>query len=322
MDKPLSFSGYKRFTECPKKYEYYDIDKHRPEQLSSALIVGSIIDECVGAILKGEDYDLNSMIEENTFKEMSFFTNDLDLDLIDLNFLENHARDLGWTGTDDIGTVLKGLLADQKNLSAGQTSLLATAVWESLHIKITAMLASFNKWILPQIKNASDIQLHLDDGKTHGYLDFTAELKDGRKVLFDLKTSSMPYSDDAVLKSPQLSLYAAMHNYEYAGFIVLCKNLNKNKIKTCIPCGTKEKGGNRKNCATCKEPLDVVMEPTSFSQLLVSKVPEHNKSLTKEALYDTIKCIDNGIFPRNLNSCFNQYGQECPYVSTCWKRGK
>jgi hypothetical protein len=200
--------------------------------------------------------------------------------------------------------------------------VLNIATFASLEVKAAAMIASFNKWILPKIKQVHHIQEHLDNGITHGYLDFTCTMTDDRKVLFDLKTSGKPYDMDAVLKSPQLSLYASMKGYDIAGFIVLVKNLNKNKIKTCGTCDLTWKGGNIKNCSKCKHPLDVVMEPTSYSQLIIDNIPQHNKDLTNEAMSDTIKCIDNGVFPRNLNNCFNKYGQECPYVSTCWKRSK
>jgi len=320
MNKPLSFSAYKRLTSCAQYYKYYDVDKDRPTGLSSALIVGNIVDESVMATLKGElrvKPDLTRYIDET----VEFFNDDLDLDLIDTDEIAKIATKVGWKG-DTISEALKDFLKDQATLSAKQRKVLNIAVWQSLGVKIEAMLDSFEKWILPQIKQVHDIQTHLDDNVTHGYLDFTATMNDGRRVLFDLKTSKMPYAKDAVLKSPQLSLYAAMHNYEYAGFIVLVKNLNKNKVKTCPTCNYTTSGGNRTKCPDDGSKLEIVMEPTSFSQLLIDKVPDHNKALTLQAMNDSIALIDNGVFPRNLNNCFNMYGKNCPYVNKCWNKGE
>lgn len=315
--KKLSYSAYKEYHDCPRKYKLNRIDGV-PQPQTSALIVGSIVDEIIGAILNKQPWDFGQICLKYMGQDMHFYKDDLDLDLLDLNYISEFAKSHGWNG-DDIGSALKSFMQDQENLSNGQRSVLYNAVWECLQIKIRAMVDSFQKWILPQIAEVHDIQTHVEDDKVHGYLDFTATLKDGRKVLFDLKTSSRAYDQDAVLKSPQLSLYAALHDYEYAGYIVLVKNLNKNKIKTCTPCGHEETGGNRVNCPKCKEKMEFTMEPTSFSQLIVNKVPDFNKHLTKQAMYDTLNAINKGIFPQNLNSCFWMYGRECPYVAKCWK---
>lgn len=322
MDKPLSYSAYKKYHDCPKLYKFYYIDKDRPGRDTSALAIGSIVDESVEWLLKGTieaAYEsIRGGIVTAKQKPLMFYPDDLDWDLIDKKAAVKFAKDQGWKG-DDLKSALGDFLKDQENLSPAQSLVLDSVVWQSLEVKIFAMVESFEKWILPQIKQVHEIQHHLDDGVTHGYLDFTATLKDDRKVLFDLKTSKMPYAQDAVLKSPQLSLYAAMHDYEYAGYIVLNKSLNKNKVKTCAPCGTEIKGGNTKNCPSCKTPLKVSMNPTSYSQMLVNKVPDWNKALTKEAMRETIEAIDKGVFPSNLNTCFWMYGRDCVYAKKCWR---
>lgn len=319
MDNPLSYSAYKKLMMCPKSYEYYYIDKDRPQQKSSALIIGTIVDEVVNGKLVGKDVDYNKLITEARKDRVEFFDHDLDFDLISKSDVEAYAKEVGWKG-DDIKKALTDMMKDQATLSDKQYKVLEYATWESLTCKIKYMLESFDKWIFPQIKEVHEIQTHLDDGETHGYLDFVATMNDGRKVLFDLKTSKMPYDNDAVLKSPQLSLYAAMYGAEYAGYIVLVKTINKNKDKSCPKCDFKVTGGNRKKCPDCKVTLDYSINPTSYSQLLIDKVPEHNKTLTKEAMRDSIKLIDNGVFPRNLDTCYFVYGKPCPYVNKCWRK--
>jgi len=290
--------------------------------MSSALLIGTFLDTIINSILQDIILDpvltLNNLIEQHRYDDVEFYDGDLDLDLISKSKIEKVAKELGWKG-DDLGQALKDMFKEQATLTKNQRKLLNAATWDSLQVKAQAMLASFQKWILPQIKEVHEVQTHLDNGEIHGYLDFIVTLTDGRKVLFDLKTSKMPYKADAVLTSPQLSLYAAMKDCEYAGFIVLVKTLNKNKQKSCSKCDYEVAGGNRVKCPTCKIKLDVVSNPTSFSQLLVDKVPKWNKDLTMEAMRETIKCIDNGVFPRNLNQCQYIYGRPCIYKSKCWR---
>lgn len=303
---------------CPKMYEFYDVEGDRPKQNSSALAVGSIVDTVVEAQLLGKDVNFREEVLKYLDQRIEFFDHDLDVDYIDNDMITKMARSLGWKG-DDLGKALKSFMTNQVNLSDKQYKVLHAAAWQSLDVKIEAMLTSFNKWILPQISNPRDLQRHLDDGKTHGYIDFVVDLKDGRKnVLLDLKTSKNSYPLDSVLYSPQLGLYAAMRGNEWAGYVVLVKTLKKNKTKWCKPCNYETEGGNRKNCPKCKEPLEYSLSPSSYSQLIVDKVTDYHKNLTTTAMYDTIKCIDNGVFPRNLNTCKWVYGKPCQYLNKCW----
>lgn len=314
---------------CPKSFDYHYNEKYRPGRKTSALSLGTIVDDVVSEILLDKTVDHRAMIEKAVKVEIEldieFYDHDFDADIVDLDLIEAAAKGMGWKG-DDIAGAIKSFLKDQDNLSEKQKTLVAIACWESLTYKMVAMVDSFIKWVLPKIDVVHDVQKHLESDNNgapvHGYLDFTCTLKDGRKVLFDLKTSKMPYHKDAVLRSPQLALYSRIEDYEYAGFIVLVKILNKNKIKTCKECDVTIEGGNTKNCPKCKTKMDVVSNPTSFSQVLINKMPKRNKELTMEAMSDTIKGIKAGHFPRNLDTCFYMYGKECPYVKRCWKGKK
>lgn len=318
MDKPLSISGFKRFMLCPKYYDYYDNEGDRPEQLSSPLIIGTIVDQVVMDKFEGKDTNFRHMIAPYRAQRVKFKAEDLDLDFVNLAGVASYARTLGWKGKD-ISAALKDFMKHQETLSAQQYDVLSLATWESIDVKIEAMLAAFDKWIAPKIKRVISVQEHIDDGKTHGYLDFIAETTDGKTVLFDLKTAKTAYDKDAVLFSPQLSLYAAMKNVDYAGYIVLVKTLNKNKVKTCPKCDFTVTGGNRKKCPEDGAELNYTITPTSYAQYLVNEVPKYNKELTKAAMYETIKCIDNKVFPRNLNTCKWVFGEPCQYINKCWK---
>lgn len=303
---------------CPQYYKYYDIEGDRPEQTSSPLIIGTIVDQVVMDSFEGKQTNFRNMIVPYMSQRVKFKTDDLDLDYVDLNIVKKRAIELGWNG-DDIGKALKNFMQNQEELSDNQYEVLSLATWMSIDVKIEAMLTAFDKWIRPKIKKVISVQEHINDGKTHGYLDFIAETTDGKTVLFDLKTSKQAYDKTAVLTSPQLSLYAAMKNIDYAGYIVLVKTLSKNKDKTCSTCNFKETGGNRKKCPKCKTELNFRVNPTSYAQYLVDKVPAYNKELTTKAMYETINCIDNGIFPRNLSTCKWVFGEPCQYINKCWK---
>jgi hypothetical protein len=317
----ISFSGYKRYITCPRMYYYHDIEKDRPGKKSTALIFGSIIDSVVNDILASKCPNphaaLADAIGAAQTEPVEFDYADFDADLVDLPALEKLARIQGWKGGDIVATV-QSFLKAQDSLSDKQRLVMATACWNSLLVKGEAMIDSFIRWALPNIKEVHSVQQYLKQDGINGYLDFTCTWKDGRKILFDVKTSKMPYAPTAVTESAQLALYAAMTGYEYSGFIVLTKTLNKNKVKTCAPCGVKIDGGNSKKCPKCKTALNVVQTPTSYCQILIDKIPQVNKDLTKGAISDTIKAIEAKHFPRNVTNCFNHYGKHCVYVNKCW----
>ena len=323
MDKPISISGYKRFMQCPKYYQFYDVDKDRPNGKASPLVVGTIMDTVVNAVLLKSTQDPYELLKTEllTLGQITdYMDDDFDQDFVDLPSLSKKAKDLGWKGKNIVDTV-KSFLKEQSSLSPNQQIILNMACNDTLSKKCHLMLDGFMQWIYPQIVEVYEVQKHIvsKDGKIHGYSDFTCKLKNGLKVLADLKTSKMPYAKDAVEKSPQLALYADIEDYTHAAFIVLSKTINKQKVKTCKPCSVKITGGNAKKCPKCSEIMDVDMSPKSYAQLLVAEIPKETKNLTTEAINDTIKCIDNGVFPRNLTTCFYMFGKECPYVKKCWK---
>lgn len=319
----ISFSGYKRWVTCPRMYYYHDIEKDRPGKKSSALVFGSLMDGVINDILLGKCTDPRSRISLEVAKvineDMDFFPDDFDADLVDLPRLADLARVEGWKGKD-IAEAVKSFLKSQDTLSSKQRMIMNQACWESLSVKADLMVDSFIQWVLPKIDQVIQVQQHLKDEQlgVHGYLDFIARLKDGRTVLFDVKTSKMPYAPTAVKESAQLALYCHMAGVDIGGFIVLTKTINKNKVKTCKPCGVKIEGGNSKKCPNCKSELQVKQQPSSYCQILIDKMPEQNKALTTGAISDTIKAIKANHFPRNVTACHNHYGKPCVYINKCW----
>lgn len=328
MNKPLSFSGYKRFITCPKYYYYHDIKGEKSDITSSALVFGSAIDNALNDMLIDNNLDaahLKAVRYIYDTKIDMFFSADYDSDLSE-HALKVYIKNNHPDANIDVTTIMSELLSNQNQLSENEKKLLNFACKDSLAIKAGIILKSYYTKVLPMIGSVETVQKEIVtvDGSKRGIIDTVIILKDGKRVIFDNKTASRPYEKDSVLKSPQLALYASMVNAEYAGFIVMNKQITKNRKKVCSKCGYDGSGTKYRTCHNivnkkkCASEWDETIDPYSFIQIYIDKIPDLNKNLINEAMDDTIKCINNGIFPRNLNNCFNTYGQACPYVKKCW----
>jgi hypothetical protein len=338
VKKPLSFSGYKRLVTCPKYYQLHDVEKLRPTRKSSALYVGTIFDEVINGVLLNSTVDpyenLKSLILKHKSENCEFFKGDYDADLLeekDVHTLKSYANSMGWKG-DNFDELIQHLFDNQYELSDNQYKVLSECTWMSLYRKLEIMVESYIRTIMPKIKEVHFVQKEISvttpSGSIRGFVDFAATLRDGRKVLFDNKTSNMPYLPGAVLESPQLALYSAIEGYEYAGFIVVNKQITKRKKKVCSKCDNDGTGTKFKRCNAlinkkrCNAEWDETIDPYSFIQIHVDKMPDNSKDIVMEALDETIKVIDNGVYPRNLNACFKMYGRPCPYMKYCWQKNK
>ena len=91
-------------------------------------------------------------------------------------------------------------------------------------------------WIKDNVAEVHHIQkkILLENAKGDkfiGYLDFVVTLKNGKKVLVDLKTTSSMqyYKDGCVEESPQLAIYAEDLGIRDAAYLVIEKNVRKRK---------------------------------------------------------------------------------------------
>ncbi len=329
--KPISFSAYKRYHTCPKFYEYYDIQKIKLGQKTSALIFGSIIDESLNELLRGNEIKARDLLILNCLEaiddECLFYPGDYDKDLVDTRVLTQFAEATGWKGSD-FNELIKILMDNQETISKKQRLVLNTTIWNSLMEKGIIIIDSYIREVLPLMDTVHDIQKKLvyqgKSGQINGILDFTCTLKDGRKVLFDNKTTKMFFDRDSVLTSPQLALYSTMDNFDHAGFIAINKQIKKNRTKICNECKFDGSGGKHKTCynkidgARCDGEWTETIKPEANIQVIIDKIPQRNKDLVMDAIDDTMKCIKQGTFPRNLDTCKYIYGKPCPYIDLCW----
>lgn len=359
MGNKLSHSQVSKFQQCGKAYEYWYVKKIRPTKLKASLLFGTALDRAIGTLLDPEakktpeqifDYfwsfqEVNGKQEYiPSILDVMYSKNDYDKDLVskeDLQKFEIDLKDLeiAIEKRDDVGI---------DRLDKSNRRIINVISWVSLKKKGHYMIEAFRSKVMPKLKKVHStqeyIKLENDDGDSViGYIDLVADV-DGydTPVVLDLKTSAMEYEEDAVLTSPQLSLYVHAVSDKYstrkAGFIVLNKHIIKNKTKTCKKCGhfsegraktcdresieqVESKKGLVDKAVRCNGEWDEKINPEVYVQFIVDEIPRQTEDLVLQNIDDINTSIKTGHFTRNLSICNNVYGGPCEYINLCY-RGK
>lgn len=359
MKQELSHSKLSRFQMCGYSYKLHYIDKIRPVVTHAALLFGSALDNALNILLTENDKENKSEREfEKSFtmakindKEVYLPTNislvysnsDYDSDLFteaDYSFITETIKELQLPQHTDYLEVYKQLYDKKReqgfdSLKEEDKAFYNLMNWTCLRRKGFIMLTSYRKKVLPKLKKVHEVQrkvtLSNNDGDNIiGYVDLIAEVEGyERPIILDNKTSSIEYEADAVLTSPQLSLYTHILEPEYntrmAGFIVLRKQIIKNKQKICSKCGHDGSGGRHKTCDNiidgkrCNGEWIEKCFPEAAVQFLVDAIPEATEALVMENVDDINAAIKAGHFTRNLSSCTNWYGGRCAHFGLCYK---
>lgn len=327
MKKTLSYSGYNKYVTCPYMWKLHYIERLRPAHTTSALVFGSAMDAAINALMQHSDaldvagtfspvVVLNKGLSELLTQPVQFHPRDYDGEIIgqpERDELLKQAQALGYGG-DDVDGLVAGLMQKiqlNQPLSDNQTKVLALACATSLRAKGLLMLEAYRKHVLPVFARIEGVQLEVK----RGVLDFVAEVKGHGRVIGDNKTASMPYDDDAVKWSIQLAGYDAADKGMY---VVLHKNIAKNRVKTCKACGTDGTGKRHKSCFNCGGEWLETIQPEAKVQIIIDHIPERTKQLAREAYDEVEKAVKAKCFPRNLNACRNQFGKPCVYLNHCW----
>lgn len=349
MPNRLSHSSLMKFQECPKAWEYHYVQKLRSKYQKAALLFGTSIDQAFTAMLRNES-------AEDTFKtsweaqeinkiktslrkctDIVYAIADYDKDLLleeDLDLLKAE-----FNITDPVEDVDKIYKIKEKIgydlLSKDKKQLLNYANWLCLYRKGLILLKTLRKDFLPNILEVYStqdfVELNNADGdKIIGYSDMVVKYKGYDKpVIFDLKTSSKRYEPDAVLTSPQLTLYVhalseKYQNTRYAGFVVLSKHIKKNKVKKCKSCNHDLSGTRFETCnkiinkVRCEGEIFQTIDPEGSLEVLVNEIPERTETIVMDNVDFINKAIHTGNFHRNLSSCVNKYGK-CQFYNLCYK---
>lgn len=257
----ISHSAKDVYTKCAYEYFLKYMWKLRPTQLRSPLCFGDAIDCGLNTLLETRDvykakYEFAMRWETYKNKDILYSKSDLD------NFLVE----------DDPGNT-----------------------WLSLWRRGDILLEEFNEQIMPRIKEVIKVQLDQTAKNDMGdelviKTDFICIWEDGKRILFDNKTSSMKYAEDSVRVSPQLAIYyetlKAEYNLDAAGYIVIPKRINKKKI------------------------------PRVKIEVIIDNIDPETTAKTLESYDEVLKEIKAGHFGQNKQACISVYGR-CDYYNLC-----
>jgi len=355
MKNKLSHSASNQFMDCPTKWKFHYVDKLRSKTQHAALAFGSAVDAAITSLLKkGEkkpedvfsyfwrfqdingkqtylptstiivyaesDYDEELLSEDDITKLREEFK--IDNPLLEIKKVYEEKNYLGFD-----------------NLPEDRKKLLNYGNWLSLHKKGLLMIEAVKQKVVPKIKKLHGTQVYCklenDAGDmVVGYADMVAEWEGyDEPIIFDFKTSAKDYAVDSVLTSPQLTLYvhslsSSYKNTRRAGYIVLNKNVRKNRIKTCKTCNYVNEGTNHKTCNNilesgirCNSEWDSKLDPKIHVQLVIDLIPEKTEDIVLENFDYINASIKNGVFHRNFSSCVKAYGK-CTFYNLCYRDDK
>lgn len=350
-----SFSQNSMYVSCPKMWDLSYNHKIKPIAENASLFFGSAIDSAISEMLKGNNDYLNKFYDLwnrafNYGKATQIFDNDnvvysnsdFDADVLkqkDLDQMLLWAAELGLGDSTDVVALFKEIQKIKKNpykhTTAAQMKYFSRCSWLSLKRKGKILIESFKDQFLPRIEEVLAIQKY---GKTEipftndiisGYIDFVLKLKgEDAPIIFDLKTSAQPYTQDQIELTEQLTLYAQMAHAEFGttrvGYIVLCKNINKESTAYCESCGHHKKG-KFKNCNNIIEGsrcggewIEKKVFKPEVQVLIENKTREQVDDLM-ESYKNIVLAMKNKVVYKNTSRCRNHYGSICPYFSLCWK---
>lgn len=346
MGNRLSHSQVSKYQQCGKAYQFWYLDKIRPSKSRSSLLFGTALDRAVGVLLSAEDscvtpeevFDKTWTSQEINGKEtylptctsLVYAKSDFDKDLL----TDEVEKKVGVSRETILSLVEKRTSLGYDELSLEEKEIVNHTFWWCLHAKGHYMLTAFRSKVLPKLTKVHSTQEYIElesgDDKVIGYIDIVAEVEGHKEpIVLDLKTSAMEYEEDAVLTSPQLTLYthavSDKYNTRKAGYIVLNKNLIKNRKKICSKCSYDGSGGRHKTCANeiegkrCGGEWNETVSPEVYVQFLIGEIPKQTEDLVLENIDDINTAIKTGHFTRNLSMCTNTYGGLCDYINLCYK---
>jgi len=329
----------------------------------ASLYFGSAIDTAVEHLLKGNNdyiekfYDRwHTAISNNKPKQIYdaddiiFGYNDFDEAILDKTndsiTMESWARELNLLQPNETADFSKlvNLYKETVKLKKNsfkrptneQIKYFNRLSWLSMNHKGRILLEAFKTQFYPKIKKVIATQqfTNITDPNTGdsvvGVIDMVLEI-DGydKPIIFDLKTAGMPYDQNNIDYSDQLTLYAGMkgsyYNTNLVGYIVLCKNIPKDIVAYCNKCNG-NRNGRHKTCDAldstgnrCHGDWIETKVPKPIVQVLVEeKSPEQIQSLFQD-ISNIILAMKNKIVYKNTSRCDNWYGSICVYKNLCHK---
>lgn len=293
------------------KYFLHYIRKLRPVKTKSAFLFGKAIDEAFNALLTTRDV--------NHAQEIF---------LLNMRTTKINSKDVFVEYSNLVDYTKKDYDEELVQYHGGTQS--ENLPWYSLCIKGRMIIDAYAKEILPKIKDVISIQKRVSlkneiEDEIYGLLDAIVLWENGKVYLIDNKTSSVKYSENSVRESNQLALYHYIEKdnikLDGCGFIVIDKNINKNRTKTCVKCGFTG-NGMHKTCNNvvhgnrCGGDWSISISPSVGISTIFSEIQSEDEMRVIDEFDKVNNGIANGEFRCGQNGCYSKFGP-CIYKKFC-----
>lgn len=352
-----SYSQNNTYLQCPKHWYWLYVEKYKPSSEGASLYFGSAIDYAVMSLL--EDRTVNAIDYFNDRWKTAFQNGkakkifDSDTVMYSHNDFDEHVLQpqdkqdmVGWLNelqiaglSNDPVEAYKEVSKSKKNpykaISDKELKYFNRCSWLSLKRKGELLINAFILQFLPKVKKVHATQKYskITDPNTGdtiaGYIDMILEI-DGydKPIIFDLKTAAMPYKDEDIDLTEQLTLYAGMeainYNTNLVGYCVLPKMINKDTIANCNSCNHSKTGRHQTcdNIINGKRCGGVWTESKVLKPEVQVLVREKNIRQIDDLLSDIsniVLAMKNNVVYKNTNKCSDWYGNKCAYYNLCHK---
>lgn len=334
----LSHSARQKYEACPRMYDLYYRQRLRPTELNSTLLFGTAIDQAAEEYLNTRNKELcrrkfrdiwneqeqdGKIIYIREGTEVTYSANDFDAELLQQSDNELILK-------DTVYETVSNLIKDGK-----EKERIAYANWVSLFYKGRLMLKGFMDWVDENVEEVLGTQTNIeledaDGNKVPGKADFILKIFGYDKpILVDLKTSARYYDRNSVKESEQLGLYyfylkqTSFPDMERAAYLVLNKQIKKNRVKTCLKCGhvttgreqTCAQGGKGKN--RCDGDFLIDITPEAVVQYIHDEIPTSFIEETINKFNISVEAIKANKFEPCYSLCDNYFGRRCPFYNFC-----
>lgn len=252
----LSHSQIETFKRCQRLWYIERVERLRPKFTGSAFIFGGALDSAVEEILldfnrkkkknldpkevflkKLDHFSVNrkKKVLPQDLLSVKFFASNIDEKLLKDVDLEPDFKRIGIEPIEISGFLeyCKQQRRVKEPLDETEQMLFNTLAYRTLQTSGVMFVEEIHNWIKENVAEVHEVQkkIEIDDGvgnKFVGYLDFVVTLKDGRKLLIDLKTSSnvkLYYPEGCASKSPQLGIYAQEEGLFQVAYLVIDKKV-------------------------------------------------------------------------------------------------
>ena len=353
-----SYSQNSTYIRCPKHWWWKYVEKLDADFEGASLSFGTAIDKAVMSMIQGNkdyltvfnDSWFSTTTRKKEYKQIFdnpyivFSHSDFDKDVLlaeDIEVMREWQQELKQTTSKDPikqFNMLQNLKKNKfKKMSTDATRYFNRCSWLSLKRKGALLLELFEKDFLPKITKVHSVQkfYSVKDESTGdqimGTLDFAVDLEGYDKpIIIDLKTAARPYTQEDIELSEQLPIYLALSKGKFSwetnlvGYVVLIKQISKNREGYCKNCGHKKTTRHNTCNATingkrCGGEWEKKLELVPQMQVIIEEKTQEDVDKVLLDYGNIIDAMKRNIVYMDRSKCHNWFGSKCPYFKACHK---